>query len=66
VNIFTFPPVATRAIDYFWAGREFADTTDGKVRMAEFEVYSTDDLDLGVGGAGDDAPLEGLDLDGLD
>jgi len=63
VNIFTFPPMTARAIDYFWAGREFTDTTDGKVRMAEFEVYSTDDLDVGLEGDGDDAALEGLDLE---
>ncbi len=46
VNIFTFPPVDTRTIEYFWAGREFAERTDGMTRMAEFEAYSTEDVEL--------------------
>jgi len=46
VNIFTFPPVDTRTIEYFWAGREFAERTEGMTRMAEFEAYSTEDVEL--------------------
>jgi len=46
LNVFTFPAVETRTIEYFWAGREFADRTDGMIRMAEFEAYSAEDTDL--------------------
>jgi hypothetical protein len=46
VSIFTFRPVDTRTIEYFWAGREFADRTDGMIRMAEFEAYSAEGTDL--------------------
>jgi len=46
VNVFTFPPVDTKAIECFWAGREFTERTDGMTRMAEFEAYSTEDAEL--------------------
>lgn len=42
VNIFTFPAVDIDQIHYFWAGRPFSGSTDGMVRMAEFEAYSTE------------------------
>jgi len=42
VNVFTFPAVEIDQIHYFWAGRPFSGTTDGMVRMAEFEAYSTE------------------------
>jgi outer membrane protein assembly factor BamB len=45
-NVFTFPPIETKTIEYFWAGREFAERTDGTTRMAEFEAYSTEDAEL--------------------
>jgi len=43
VNVFTFPPVETDAVRYFWAGRDFGWLCDGIVRSAEIEVYSTED-----------------------
>ena len=49
VNVFACPPVEINEIRYFWAGRNDAGRTDGVVRMAELEVYSTEEagvLDL--------------------
>ncbi|MBM4035436.1 MAG: hypothetical protein FJ291_27155 [Planctomycetes bacterium] len=59
VSIFTFPPVDTRTIEYFWAGREFAERTDGMTRMAEFEAYSTEETELRLDEPAD-APDDGL------
>jgi len=63
INIFTFPPVQTKAIDYVWAGREFTWMTDGMIRTAEMEVYSTEEADLGLDEAGDVEKGEGIEDD---
>jgi hypothetical protein len=52
VNVFTFPPTVVDRIHYFWAGRPFSGATDGMVRMAELEAYSTEESDLGLDDAG--------------
>lgn len=63
INIFTFPSVKTKAINYVWAGREFTWMTDGMIRTAEIEVYSTEEADLGLDEAGDVEKGEGLEGD---
>ena len=62
VSIFTFRPVDTRTIEYFWAGREFAERTDGMTRMAEFEAYPTEETELRLDEPADTAD-DGLKLD---
>ena len=61
VNIFTFPPVKAKTFEYYWAGREFTHRTDGMIRMAEFEVYSTEESDFGFDEAGDGTEEEGVE-----
>ncbi|MGD0092632.1 MAG: hypothetical protein ABSE73_22185, partial [Planctomycetota bacterium] len=46
VNVFACPPVEINEILYFWAGRNDSGRTDGVVRMAELEVYSTEEADV--------------------
>ena len=46
VNVFTFPPVDVDQLRYFWAGREDVGRTDGYVRMAEIEAYTTEEAGL--------------------
>jgi len=46
INVFTFEPVEVDQLRYFWAGRDFVGRTDGPVRMAEIEAYSTEEEDL--------------------
>lgn len=48
VNIFAVRGMTVDQIRYFWAGREFASMTDEMVRMAEMEVYSTEEAELGL------------------
>ena len=62
VNVFTFPAVKIDKIHYFHAGRPYVGMTDGMVRMAEFEAYSTEEAELDM----DDAELEAIEGDGLD
>jgi hypothetical protein len=54
VNVFTFAPVEADQVKYFWAGRDSADATDGLVRAAEIEVYSSEDASLLLDGGGKD------------
>ena len=72
VNIFTFPAMKTKELQYFWSGREFTGRTDGMIRTAELEVYSTEEAGMDFDEAGDapeegeEGADEGLDLDVLE
>jgi outer membrane protein assembly factor BamB len=64
VSIFTFPAVDADQLHYFWAGRPLCHLTDGMVRMAEFEAYSTEagEFDLEEGPEEGDGEIE-LDVE---
>ena len=62
VNVFTFPATDADQVRYFWAGRDDTTKTDGIVRTAEIEVFSSEDssllLDTGKPAGDDDLKVD--------